>query len=761
MKQKLTTTLILAFICATTWAGPVGLEQAKGKAAKFFKEQNRGAKLATDTPEYAPARRIRGIESEDKAPAYYVFNAEDEMGYVIISGEDNTDEILGYSNNGSFDMSTMPSNVKAWLQGYAEQIAMMENYTQQENTRTEQWAAISPLIKTEWNQDGPYNTRCPAVGKEKSVTGCTATATAQIMKYHEWPQDKCSKIPGFTTETKKFKLSALSPTTFRWDQMANYYSKQEKDGVGDAVAELMRYCGQALKSDYTLENTGAYIYDATYALQEYFDYDQNIEHKYLYFHTISEWESIIYEELKANRPVLHGGNSFGGGHAFVCDGYDGDGMFHINWGWGGAYDGFFKLTLLNPTVGEIGSGTIDGYSSGQQIVVGIQPPTGEEAKPRYFYPSDEQIVNEHMFSYFYNTHTQTLTANVGFATIDENNEIIRVLKDCGPLTLDGNLSMAKYVHLNIKEDGVSLQPGIHHIATVCRPKGAKEWKRVGSSQNYFIVRMGFGNRIIEMSMSPKIDVAITKVDCNSNLVAGMTQNLTIGLWNQGDEFYSDLYVFASKTQDKGEALGRTTAIMKKDEQVELPLYFTPTSAGRHNIWIAKDAAGTAVVIDTFLVFKEPPTQPADLTMFSCIPNKKTLEVTATIKNNSTEGYYRGIVAILYENLYDDGNLYGTEILELPGDIMPGRTKTFKFNFRGAQSYNECAILIGYYKKHTDKDFEQLGDYVRFKTEETPVESIEGTRAEEDAPIFRIDGTRVKDSDAKGIFITNGKKMIAK
>ena len=95
-------------------------------------------------------------------------------------------------------------------------------------------------------------------------------------------------------------------------------------------------------------------------MQRYFDYDANLELKRLNYYSPSEWETIIYEELQNGRPVYHAGYSMGGGHAFVCDGYDGNGMYHFNWGWGGSYDGYYKLSLMNPGVGGIGSGPADG-----------------------------------------------------------------------------------------------------------------------------------------------------------------------------------------------------------------------------------------------------------------------------------------------------------------------------------------------------------------------------------------------------------------
>jgi hypothetical protein len=102
------------------------------------------------------------------------------------------------------------------------------------------------------------------------------------------------------------------------------------------------------------------------------------------------------------------------GHAFVCDGYDGNGLYHFNWGWGGAYDGYFKLAILNPETGQVGSGSSDGYAYGQEIVIGIQPATGEPVPTELFDPHSEQFIDDILYSFFYNPNPDVETAYVGF-----------------------------------------------------------------------------------------------------------------------------------------------------------------------------------------------------------------------------------------------------------------------------------------------------------------------------------------------------------
>ena len=756
MKQRFTLIILHLLLSCVAFAGPVDLEQAKGKAAKFMKMLGNDAPLVIDAPAYAPARTIRGIQTSNPTPAFYVFNAEHGAGYVIISGEDKTDEVLGYATSGNFDMDNMPSNVQAWLQGYAEQIALMDQYTPQPNKTqsSTQWAPIAPLVKTQWDQGSPYNAQCPLYGEQRSVTGCTATAMAQVMKYHEWPQEATAQIPAYQSSTTGL-MPKLSATTFKWSEMKNTYKSSDK---ADAVAELMLYCGQALKSEYTSMATGAFSSDVAEALTKYFNYDKNIEQKNISFYTISEWEEMIYNELKEKRPVFHAGYSMGGGHAFVCDGYDGNGMFHFNWGWSGSYDGYFKLALLVPEGGGIGSGSAEGYSAHQEITIGIQPPTGKAAITRYFVPHDEQIIDNTMFSFFSNPHYASNSNYVGFGIIDENNQFVKLVKSGGEMTLKPKYQESKYIGVNIATDNIKLDEGTHRIATVCRTRTSTRWKRVGSAQKYFEVKVNSLGNVTEIIQHPIIQVALTDMRNVGNQVQGVNQTLVINLENQGDEYQGFLYLFASPTDDMGEALSRAPIFLKRNESTEIYLNYTPETDGTYTLWVTKDQAGKNVLTKTTIDIKKAPTTAANLSLISCSINKSEIDATVRIRNAGTQPYYREIIGMILENLYDDGYLYATQSAVLPGDIEARNTKTFNFDF-DAESYNQCAIGIFYYKKHTDTNYVQLGNYQHFVSEETPVESIEGTIIQPVGDIYRLDGTKVDLSQIKGIVIQNGKKVL--
>jgi hypothetical protein len=255
--------------------------------------------------------------------------------------------------------------------------------------RNSQANAVSPLLgDIKWNQGSPYNLQCPTVPTgygisnegEQSVTGCVATAMAQIMKYHEWPVQgnlSHSYIPS-GWKNKGYTAPALSAdfaqTTYNWANMTPTYNASSTQAQQDAVATLMYHCGVSVDMNYNVES-GAVSAAVLIALRTYFDYDLGMNYVLRDFYSASEWKDLLKTELNVGRPVFYHGNSSGGGHAFVCDGYDSNDLFHMNWGWGGSSNGYFELSALNPSTLGIGGGS-GGYNNGQGMLTGIRPNAG-------------------------------------------------------------------------------------------------------------------------------------------------------------------------------------------------------------------------------------------------------------------------------------------------------------------------------------------------------------------------------------------------
>lgn len=309
--------------------------------------------------------------SEGETPMVYVFENSDS-GYLILSADDIAAPVLGYSDSGELDVDNLPDNLAWWLGQYRAEIAAAvaagETAAYAPVSRANR-QAIAPLVTTKWNQDAPYNLKCPTSGNAYCMTGCVATAMAQVMKYHNWP------VKGTGSYSYKWGTQTLSmnfaATTFDWANMLDTYSSTATTAQTTAVATLMSACGISVNMSYGTSASGASSMRVGPALIDYFGYDKGARNEFRACYGLTQWEEMIYNDLKANGPIYYDGANDEVGHAFVCDGYSTDGYFHFNWGWGGVSDGYFLLNALNPDSQGIG-GSTSGYNSGQMAILGVK-----------------------------------------------------------------------------------------------------------------------------------------------------------------------------------------------------------------------------------------------------------------------------------------------------------------------------------------------------------------------------------------------------
>lgn len=302
---------------------------------------------------------------------FYVVGNNSGNGYVIVSADDRLPEIIGYSDSGNFTLETLPPNMKWWLEEYKHQIeSFLSSPEKFRSSMPADKPAISPLITTRWNQNDPYNLLCPVDQNtgQTSVTGCVATAMAQVMKYYSHPPKAVGSREGFSFEG----------TTFDWGSMLDVYTSTATDTQKKAVATLMINCGMSVDMNYASSASGTQTFKVGNALTEYFGYDNSIRYNLRDYCSEEEWENLIYADLAEGHVVLYHGRTPTGGHAFVCDGYGGNGFYHFNWGWGGSQDGYFRLFILNPASGGIGSYD-GGYNASQGCFTGVRPFTDADA----------------------------------------------------------------------------------------------------------------------------------------------------------------------------------------------------------------------------------------------------------------------------------------------------------------------------------------------------------------------------------------------
>lgn len=334
-------------------------------------------------------------------PVYYVFSTGTE-GFKILSADDNGAPVLGFSDTGTFDPANVPPSLQYMLDCYAEEIAAAAQapapaagVAMRVNVNRE---SIAPMVDSRWNQGEPYYNMTPTDGGKHCVTGCTATALAQVMYYHKWPEKGQGSITYTADKLKQTLTMNFADATFDWENMADIYNNTSTEAQKNAVALLMKAVGYSLQMNYGTGESGAYSQYAAVGVWKYFGYDKGASIYYRNLYGIGEWEGMIYNNLRDCGPVLYSGftnplpGKGSGGHSFVCDGYDSaTGLFHINWGWGGMSDGYFALTGLDPGAQGIG-GSDSGYNKDQVVILGIRKPAdNKEQEPIFGYTSPLEI----------------------------------------------------------------------------------------------------------------------------------------------------------------------------------------------------------------------------------------------------------------------------------------------------------------------------------------------------------------------------------
>lgn len=367
MKRIIILVICISF-CSYAMADSVTPQQAANKAESFFSggirtKSRSSVKLVWTWPE------VQTKVSNGSDPLLYVFE-RDGGGFAIVAGEDAAHPILGYSATGSFSTIDMPDNLRSFLNWYGDvlQCARDNHWPASSETR-EEWEAGMTLADLDneqsvqletarWGQRSPYNDVCPEIDGVRCPSGCVATATAIIMRYHQWPKRGTGELPSYDYDYKGGKRHVEGHGLgheYQWDNMpmkmpeGGYTNEQSKQ-----IAQLLYDVGVACKMGYTPYGSSSFDFLAAKGLLQFFDYDYSMRIKSRpHGFSFSDWESIIIREIDGKRPVLYSGESDdGSNHALVIDGYR-DCFFSFNFGWGGAYNGLFLLTPIDEAKDEM------------------------------------------------------------------------------------------------------------------------------------------------------------------------------------------------------------------------------------------------------------------------------------------------------------------------------------------------------------------------------------------------------------------------
>ena len=627
--------LFVGFLASVfMFAGSVDKTQALRKAQEFMPGKN--------FQEVKSVSKARGDASGD---AFYVFNADNNSGFVIVSGDDRTVPILGYSRTGSIDMEKIPENLKWWLEGYARQIEALGTSVkpaQKVKVRgISNWSAINPLIQTKWNQGAPYNLMCPdykgrdwrdggfATNDEGvystnyiCVTGCVATAMAQIMYYWEYP-NTCPALDAYTTYSKKWSMKALPETSFNWDAMKKTYNGNETDASAEAIATLLRYCGQSVGMDYTLKASEASVSPSV--LTNVFGYSKNIRRLYRDAYSTSQWEGIIYAELAANRPVLYSGQAVDGGHQFIVDGYDGYGLFHMNWGWGGMHDDeYFVLSLADPDGQGIGGSATDGaFQFDQDALIGVKPGNNEEAlTPQIKSDIDAMTTHEYTrasadddftgvqfrgaFYASYNMEsTEALDVQVGWA-LCQNGQVKKVVSSDSYTIAAGKTSSSFYTNKDNLTFGAGLALGKYEVCQVYKFTDNDAWSLCApywtASQNY---RTSFLMAdVSETSLTVRqvqSSFTVNSMTTSENPSTGSPLDVTLNITNNGETFEQVVKLWTQKENaTTWTCVATATRKIDPGESDDVVLSYIPTESGAFTLKVTNAKSDEA--LKTIAVF---------------------------------------------------------------------------------------------------------------------------------------------------------------
>ena len=310
----------------------------------------------------------------------YLFDSKD--GFVVTPADDAFPALLGYGGSQICDITdNLPTGFLEWLHYMGRCISEAPVDGSELTVGYSVGEAIAPLCMTSWGQGEPFNLECPEYNGERCLSGCVATAMAQVMKYHDWPPQGKGELTYRAEKIGKDIYTDFSQYTLDWRNMlCNYSVSSATDQQRQAVAHLLRGLGGSVRMNYFPTASGADVNDATQALLKYWDYSDDIRYMRRSWFSLRDWSQLLYDALKNYGPILYGGFSISSAHAFVCDGYDGEGLFHFNWGWDGKADGYFAIDFLNPVVEDEPRKT--GYNGGQSALLNIHPRSPENPGTR-------------------------------------------------------------------------------------------------------------------------------------------------------------------------------------------------------------------------------------------------------------------------------------------------------------------------------------------------------------------------------------------
>ena len=595
-------------VCLVSKAGPVSRSQALQEAKSFL--ATKGVEMKSSEVAHRAPRKANAQESESSY--YYVFNAGNDQGFVIVSGDDRTEKILGYSDSGSFDEENMPEPLKAWLEGYEREMESLvevdvdaSTFLAPRRAQEKTKKSIAPLTTSKWASGYPFNIKTPTTDGKHAPVGCSPVAFAQLIYYHRAnnPTKSTAVIPTYS-----------SNVTFDWNNMLDEYVKGGYTSTqADAVANLMIYCGRALQTNYSTSAT--IVNNMLPVLSTYFGFDKSISFIDRSFYSVEDWDNVMYKELINGRPILYNANSTDAGHTFVIDGYDIDGLFHINWGWGGLYNGYFVLSIANrynPKSAQLSTENKPTFTYNNNQCAMI-----------FLSPSKIGTVND-IKGILSSKITGASGSTINCTYCNQSGKVGSYLSGIGILNDDDSfiflkqgVSEYKKVYVNgsssspstftnnysISIDDLknkSLKYGQYKVVPIYKLSTDAEWKLCQYNKDIYAI-VDYQKSGVSVSLHNNSNISANNITIEGNTIKSNEQVIKATIKNNDKDFGFSGYVyfFASKsTTDKGTALAKIYVVLGKNDEINVEFPFTPSSYGKYNIWIGKNSSGSSCIGQT-------------------------------------------------------------------------------------------------------------------------------------------------------------------
>ena len=778
MKRE-TILIAVLFLSICLQAQSISQEKARDIAAQFVAQKMPSkSKGAGGKAQMLREIHQHDVLSETDGTQLYMYDIGSNEGYVVVSASEQTPEVLAYSDRGSISATHLPDAMRTLLMAYAAEIRATQSSPSSAKTAAaapKPTTPVEPLVGCQWNQLAPYNNLCPIYGSGRSATGCVATAMAQVL-YCVQPQS-CAALDAYTTKTNRLSISAMGETTFDWQQMERTYAANATGQSADAVARLMLCCGQSTEMDYG-QASATPAENVVYAFRNSFGLASSCHQVWRKDCSAGEWSDMFYDEISHGRPVLVCGNNAQEGHAFVCDGCDSDGYFHINWGWNGGSDGYFLIECLSPSNAKERAAN-DGYNNEMTAIVGIRrTTTGEESSAALKLTNVVSMPGgitrfgaEHDFSITMNLKVanmnKKLTAmELSLALVDDDNTVLQVANEVTNLSIgygqEKNISVSGYLGHGLNNRTVRLVP-------VSRQAGNTAWTLCENTIAHgILLNISDKDAVTTREMRGQYEplFALSNLRFTGNGTTGYEQKMQLDVTNEGLATCGTVWVLVDNVMRK------TLALNLDPGQTEtVQAYFTLT-AGSHKVDICSRTYNTSTskyeytpllsrsisIMDKSIcdlsAMKLTLTTEHSMSGTTYVFNEPTVAFTCECQNNGSETYNDEVAVILtdahglvvdsYETYVHIGAGETVVVSGTVGNMTP--MTTYKLEPAFKKQYGQYVI------------WNRIGSMnIRYDTT-TAIKSVSADDA--NAVTFTLDGRRVSGSTLPhGLYIVGGRKRV--